>query len=536
MSRAKPLISACMIVKDEQDNLDRCLRSLAGSVDEVIVVDTGSTDGTPEIARSHGARLVSTTWRDDFAVARNESIGHARGSWLLWIDADEELVEETPGALRRLCEEDGETDGYLLFCRNVVTENGEIGTAIKQWRLFRNQADLRFVGRIHENLRFAGGRVVNLHYQEQAWVRHWGYIRESKRLAAKRARNSRLIALALAETPDDPFLNYYAGRERSAEQEFAPALEALGRAVELWRSEGCPSSAYVPNMLALAMNAAVELGEHVRAVDLEALVPAALVSSDILFQGGLAHWRLGDIDGAAERFNRAWQDATVREGLEVDPTSSTWRPLSALAQMRLEAGDAAAAYALAKQAQAHEPRLPNLLLALAITSSKIAAHQESIAWARQILGLEDHEHYKKQARRLMLNIGQESGDYALIAEALAGEAEGIPGIDTVLMRAEALARLGDIQAQYDELSAGCQRFPDDVRVRLAAAELLETQGFTAQALEVLGGGLDQPQPSPELYQRLAVLLAKAGRLEDAANALALLEHAREPAAAPTTHT
>src|SRR5436305_12332456 len=98
-----PSISACLIVRNEQDNLPRCLNSLRGVVDDLIVVDTGSTDGTVEIAEQFGARVFHFPWCDDFAAARNESLSHVESDWIMWIDADDELVQSQPRALRELC-------------------------------------------------------------------------------------------------------------------------------------------------------------------------------------------------------------------------------------------------------------------------------------------------------------------------------------------------------------------------------------------------------------------------------------------------
>src|SRR5690242_19447443 len=105
---ARPFISACLIVKNEEDNLARCLGSVASAVDEIVLVDTGSTDRTVEIAEQFGARVFHFTWCDDFSAARNESLRHARGEWILWVDGDDELVEAQPDALRTLC---SRTDG-----------------------------------------------------------------------------------------------------------------------------------------------------------------------------------------------------------------------------------------------------------------------------------------------------------------------------------------------------------------------------------------------------------------------------------------
>lgn len=77
-----------MIVKDEAEHLPRCLESCAGLFDEIVVVDTGSTDDTKEIAQSFGAKVFDFEWCDDFAAARNESLRHATGEWMMWLDAD----------------------------------------------------------------------------------------------------------------------------------------------------------------------------------------------------------------------------------------------------------------------------------------------------------------------------------------------------------------------------------------------------------------------------------------------------------------
>ncbi|MBC8066081.1 MAG: glycosyltransferase family 2 protein, partial [Chlorobia bacterium] len=94
-------LSACLIVKNESKNLSRCLESLKGIVDEIVVVDTGSTDDTVAIAESFGAKMGSFEWSHDFSAARNHSLEIATGDWVLWIDADEVLVPESVSAIQR---------------------------------------------------------------------------------------------------------------------------------------------------------------------------------------------------------------------------------------------------------------------------------------------------------------------------------------------------------------------------------------------------------------------------------------------------
>ena len=90
----KKTISLCMIVKDEEEFLPGCLESVKEAVDEIIIVDTGSTDRTVEIAKSYGAKVYFHPWENDFSKARNYSISYATGDWIMYLDADEELFKE----------------------------------------------------------------------------------------------------------------------------------------------------------------------------------------------------------------------------------------------------------------------------------------------------------------------------------------------------------------------------------------------------------------------------------------------------------
>ena len=91
----KPEISVCMIVKNEEDNITQCLSSVRDVADEIVVVDTGSCDNTLAIAQSFGAKVFSCPWEDNFSIPRNVSLEHAQGEWILMIDADEQLAEES---------------------------------------------------------------------------------------------------------------------------------------------------------------------------------------------------------------------------------------------------------------------------------------------------------------------------------------------------------------------------------------------------------------------------------------------------------
>ena len=101
----RPLLSLCLIVRDEAERIGRCLDAALPIADEIVVVDTGSTDGTAAIAEAKGARVVPFVWIDDFAAARNAALDAARGDWILMLDADEVLERPRPARLRTLLAE-----------------------------------------------------------------------------------------------------------------------------------------------------------------------------------------------------------------------------------------------------------------------------------------------------------------------------------------------------------------------------------------------------------------------------------------------
>lgn len=142
-------ISLCMIVRNEADTIERCLRSAAPAVDELIVVDTGSTDDTVRIARRYGAVVFSAEWEDDFAAARNVGLERATGDWILVLDADEELAEDAPERLRA-CVRDRSCSGYYVTIYNYFHSFSEDAAVHSSIRLFRNDPRHRFEGAIHD--------------------------------------------------------------------------------------------------------------------------------------------------------------------------------------------------------------------------------------------------------------------------------------------------------------------------------------------------------------------------------------------------
>jgi glycosyltransferase involved in cell wall biosynthesis len=170
----KTNLSLCMIVKYERQNLPRCLASVQPYVNEIVVVDTGSEDETPEIAKQFGARLEYFKWCNDFAAARNYALSKVTGDWILVLDADEELIVTSEDFFTQLTSSP-EIIAYSLSLTDVDSPQGM--TPLQTPRLFRNREEFRYVSGYHEQLTYQGRAIShNLIGQlDGLKILHYGY-------------------------------------------------------------------------------------------------------------------------------------------------------------------------------------------------------------------------------------------------------------------------------------------------------------------------------------------------------------------------
>lgn len=197
-----PTISLCMIVKDEEEFLSQCLQSARDVVDEIVLVDTGSSDATLEIARSYKAKIFLHEWKDDFSDARNVSLEQATSEWILFLDADEVLDQKS---VQRLPEVLRHTHHFgFFFCIYNIRENGYVSGRHYTVRLFRNLKGVCFMGNIHEQVTPLG----TLAYTGMS-IYHYGYDLDRETMRKKKERNIRLLQQALAVRGEDPVLRYH---------------------------------------------------------------------------------------------------------------------------------------------------------------------------------------------------------------------------------------------------------------------------------------------------------------------------------------
>ena len=206
-AQARPVsglrLSLCMIVKDEEEMLPGCLEPLRGVVDEMIVVDTGSTDRTVEIAESFGAKVVHFPWNGSFADARNVSIDNATGDWIMYLDADEHLEDEDAPRLRDLLGRTWREGFYLVETNYTGGEDTGSATTHLALRLWRNRPEYRFEGRIHEQKTHTMPMYLPERFETTTIrVRHYGYLNQRIALEGEVAAQHRAARAGGAREPE----------------------------------------------------------------------------------------------------------------------------------------------------------------------------------------------------------------------------------------------------------------------------------------------------------------------------------------------
>ncbi len=481
-------ISLCMIVKDEEAMLGRCLEAVAAHVDELIVVDTGSKDRTVEIAQSFGATVLHHVWTGDFAEARNASLDAATGDWILYLDADEVLVDGDGPRLRALAGRTWREALYLVETNH--TGELEDGTAVTHnaLRMFRRRPAYRFHGRLHEQFahRLPGFLPERLEATDVR-IDHFGYLGAVRDAKEKSRRNIELVRRQIAEGEDTPFLHFNLGSELIAADQPQAALEEF-RVSWARLKEGGPAyvqrQGFAPslcNRLIKALRVCGHLDEaSERAVEVLDLFPGF---TDIVFEQALIARERGDLPETERLLRRC-----------------------------LELGDAPSRYS--------STRGMGTYIAM-LTLADHCRHAGRLAEAEQfaVACLEQHPSFLgvvEPYATVRLAAGADPG--AVVAEVKAALGQLSPGASFML--AVPLFEAGAADLAEAELRAVVETRPDSEPARLALAEALLAQGKLAEADAVVAPiPGDAPAAGAAARTRLFALLAD-GRAQDAMPVLA----------------
>jgi tetratricopeptide (TPR) repeat protein len=472
--RAQPAtgltLSLCMIVRDEEEMLPRCLAAAAPAVDEIIVVDTGSTDATVEIAKSFGAKVIEFPWTGSFSDARNVSFEAATGDWLMYLDADEILVTEDIEHLRALT---GRTwrEAFYLVETSYTGELGDGGAMVNNaLRVFRNRPEYRFKDRLHEQIAhtlptYIPGRVE----QSAVRVTHYGYLGAVRDAKEKSQRNVELLRKQAAESPQTPFLHFNLGSEYIVAGNLSAAVEELKTARTLLTQDGSITRCeYAPSLftrLVMVLRMCGRMTEaHATAADGLALFPQ--FTDLVLAQGRIAQMQ-GEADQAIALYRRCIEmgDAPARYGPQLG--SGTFLPRLVLGELQLERNEVAQARAELQWCVDHHPEF------LAVAGPYALA---------------------------LLRDGVAPGDVIARLESL----DALPA-SVRLTVAAVLHRAGATHEAEQEYRLALAAAPTNSRARTSLAELLLSRGAWDEAAEQAGA-----VPSEDPYAGLAVRIELCG--------------------------
>jgi GT2 family glycosyltransferase len=471
-------VSLCLIVKDEEHNLPACLASAQGLFDEIVVLDTGSTDRTREIALAHGARVYDFTWVDSFSAARNKCLRHAVGEWIFWLDADDRLDEANRENLRALFATlKNENVAYSMKCCCLPDPVTGRSTVVDHIRLFRNDPRVRWRYRVHEQIlgsvREAGGQVR----WADVTIHHTGY-QDPVLRRCKLARDLRLLELEYAEQPEDAFTLFNLGQVRQELGQPAEAIPFLRKSLE--RSH--PADLIVPKLYSLLAGSHVQLGQPAEA--LAAIVEGRKVYPDdpeLLFVEGALRQEQNDLGGAWACLTALRQTRPGQRFASVDSGLRGFLTAHNLAWVNLRLGRGAEAEGLWREAVAEAPQfLPS--------------------W----LGL--GELYLAQGRW---------DDLEVVAQKVEAMARGKP--EALLLRAKAMLARKEFTPARAALEEAVGRWPDALAVREKLSHALLMDGKDPEAAErVLREVLERDPGNAGARHNLTLLVAERQRAKDRA--------------------
>jgi len=361
-------ISLCLIVKNEAQTLASCLASARPLADEIIVVDTGSSDDTMPLARQLGAQVYPYPWQDDFAAARNQALSHASGDWILVLDADEHLQPQGLAQLRALAQGRplGQTPAEAIVLVNLIRQ--EIGALQSPYslvpRFFRNHLGLHFTRPYHETV---VDSVIQLQQQQPHWqvvtlpmvaLTHTGYTPDMIRRHQKLERARRIMARYLAEHPDDAYIGNKLGALYGQAGDWDRALPLLQRALKMVPPQDSMTRYELHYHLGLAYRHHQDWEQamaHYRQALTEPLLPTLTLGAQINL--GSALKAQGHLNDAIRCFQQA---------IDVDPNCAVaYYNLGLTQRARGYLDDAIAAYRQAIQLQpAYAEAHRNLAVAL----------------------------------------------------------------------------------------------------------------------------------------------------------------------------
>ncbi len=514
LSPREPRISLCMIVRDSAATLDNCIASIAPWVDEMIVVDTGSKDDTVEIARRHGAKVSFFEWCKDFAAARNESLKHATGDWIFWMDSDDTIDEHNGRQLRELVRRpiDEYTLGFVIqvHCPGPERSGHRDVTAVDHVKLFRNLDELRFEGRIHEQILASIRRVGGSVAFTDLFVVHSGVDHSLAAVEKKQQRDLELIKLDLKDRPGHPFVLFNLGMTYADMAEYEDAAKAMMQCLEV----SDPQSSHVRKAYAIWVGVLMELERSEQACEVckqgRDLYPD---DPELLYRHAILEYERGNLEQCVVLYEGLLRGETERHFSSIDRGIFEYKARHnlALAYFELEKWDKATELwrHVIASVPAHEDAWRGLGR-LYLRSGNAVAARELLS---QLAAERRHPAYAMELTAALELAGGNPDRARLI---LADAVRQFPDrLDTADAYCQLLFEQGPLTLALDALTSLAARRPDDGSVLHNLATVHLRLGMNEQAVNLFQQALELRPESSESRLYLGYALRNLSRVDEA---------------------
>lgn len=307
----EPSVSLCMIVRNEEKTLSRCLESAKSLVNEIVIVDTGSTDKTIEVAEGYGAKIMHKVWTGSFAEARNYCLKHATGDWILQLDADEELESASTSELIEIVM-NKDIDGIYCIIQSIES-NASYSSQFYNLRLFRNKPGIYYEGTVHETPVIRGKTVFS-----RIRITHHTYATNTYATAEKLERYKTSLVKQLKNNPDDLRTHYYLAKTYY-DQHLYDSTITEGKEVLRLISNGAPLTEAGIKTFTLLACALWQKGDFLEAEKI--CLKALMIKpdyTDIPFLLGALYFAQGRYDDAIPNIRRFFQ---IKDQLKMNSDS-----------------------------------------------------------------------------------------------------------------------------------------------------------------------------------------------------------------------
>lgn len=294
-------ISVCIIAKNEEQHIEECLKRLKPYHYEIVLVDTGSTDKTLEIASRYTEHIYHYNWTNDFSAARNFAISQASHNWILSIDCDEFIEQIEEDALQKHMTRFPESAGRILI-RNRLTENGQVSYEQVRVTRFFNRHYFHFEGIIHEQVEKIQTSSPKQVFSAPITVLHIGYDGSEEEMRSKSLRNIKLLEQELLRNGPDDYLYYQLGQSCMKLKAYEKAYEwfQLGLVMDV-----NPELDYIQKMVESYGYCLLNLKRYEEALQLLNVYDVFAVTADFVFLMGLIYMNNGLFDNAIKEFQKS---------------------------------------------------------------------------------------------------------------------------------------------------------------------------------------------------------------------------------------